>query len=65
MDLKESALAEVTLSALVRLLKNEGYDLEGIKAQYDNKILSNELSGSNPQYKLESMKYLEKVINEA
>lgn len=64
MDLKESALAEVTLSALVRLLKNEGYDLEKIKAQYDTKILSNELSGSNPEYKLQSMRYLDKIIKE-
>lgn len=65
MDLKESALAEVTLSAFVRLLKNKGYDLDQIKAQYDAEILGGELSGSAPQYKLESIKYLEKVINEA
>lgn len=65
MNLKESALAEVTLSALVRLLKNEGYDLEKVKAQYDSKILSNELSGSSPTYKLESISYLEKIIKEA
>ncbi|UXI52707.1 hypothetical protein [Acinetobacter variabilis] len=62
---EEFIVTDVTLRSLVRLLKNQGYNLDSIKAQYDAEILDNVLSGAAPQYKHKSIALLDEVIKEA
>lgn len=58
-------IESITLDALVRLLKLEGFDLSDIQEKYEAKILDNVLSGSSPQFKLESINVLKKAIEDA
>ena len=58
-------IESITLDALVRLLKLEGFDLSDIQEKYEAKILDNVLSGSSPQFKIESIKVLKKAIEDA
>lgn len=55
----------VTLDALVRLLKLEGFNLSDIQKKYEKEILGNRLSGSSPEYKHKSISVLKKAINDA
>lgn len=58
-------IESVTLDALVRLLKLEGFDLSDIQKKYEAKILDNVLSGSGPEYKHKSIDVLKKAIENA
>ncbi|OTG62864.1 hypothetical protein B9T29_06485 [Acinetobacter sp. ANC 3903] len=65
MQLNEDQLSNVTLSALINLLKLKGYDLEKIKEEYNNEIFGSLLTGTGPQFKTASKELLGKRVNEA
>ncbi len=65
MKLEESDVTEVTLGALINLLKLSGYDLNLILANYERKIVDNKLTGANPHYKMASVELLKELIDEA
>lgn len=55
----------ITLDALVRLLKLEGFNLSDLQEKYEAQILGSELSASSPQYKLDSIAVLKTAIKNA
>lgn len=65
MKLDKSAVTEVTLGALINLLKLKGHDLNKIYTDYETKIIDNKLTGANPDYKIASAELLKKLIEEA
>ena len=65
MKLDKSDVTEVTLSALINLLKLKGHDLNKIYADYETKIVDSVLTGANPHYKIASAELLKELIEEA
>ena len=58
-------LSEVTLSALVNSLKLHEHNLDQIFKEYENQILDNKLSGSDPNWKFKSIDHLKNYIDDA
>lgn len=60
-----SELSEVTLAALINSLKMHCHNLDQIFKEFEANILDNKLSGSNPHFKLASIKHLKNYIDDA
>lgn len=56
-------IEDVTLSAVLKILKDDGIDLKALEKKYEEKLMNNEVSIIPERYRQESLYILKNAIN--